>query len=163
MYVCWGPYSSHPPVSPSSSNHTHATPDLTHVFCSSHPKIIIEAKRQKNNGTVLKVGNFSWIYICNYIIINWFIFVIWWQEVENQLTRTWDGYVDWRGKPTLRSKHGGMRPAFFVLGNYFTEILSKCRGIRFLTRFFMKQQSYIYFFHYFMWPEYVAEEYVLRL
>ncbi|XP_073300383.1 protein NRT1/ PTR FAMILY 4.6-like [Primulina huaijiensis] len=36
-------------------------------------------------------------------------------EVENQLTRTWDGYVEWRGKPALRSKHGGMLPAFFVL------------------------------------------------
>ncbi|KAL0385699.1 UNVERIFIED_CONTAM: protein NRT1/ PTR FAMILY 4.6 [Sesamum radiatum] len=27
---------------------------------------------------------------------------------------SWDGYVDWRGKPALRSKHGGFTPAFFV-------------------------------------------------
>ncbi|GFP80042.1 protein nrt1/ ptr family 4.6 [Phtheirospermum japonicum] len=36
-------------------------------------------------------------------------------EVENQLRSTWDGYVDWRGKPALRGKHGGMLAASFVL------------------------------------------------
>lgn len=37
-------------------------------------------------------------------------------EVENyQLAETWDGYVDWRGKPAVRSKHGGMLAASFVL------------------------------------------------
>ncbi|KAI3467403.1 hypothetical protein Pfo_024066 [Paulownia fortunei] len=36
-------------------------------------------------------------------------------EVENQLNSTWDGYVDWRGKPALRTRHGGMRAVFFVL------------------------------------------------
>ncbi|XP_057777100.1 protein NRT1/ PTR FAMILY 4.6-like [Salvia miltiorrhiza] len=33
-------------------------------------------------------------------------------EMENQL---WEGYVDWRGKAAVRTKHGGMRAAFFVL------------------------------------------------
>ncbi|KAL6983545.1 hypothetical protein U1Q18_016930 [Sarracenia purpurea var. burkii] len=35
-------------------------------------------------------------------------------EVERQLG-TWEGYVDWRNKPALRSSHGGMRAATFVL------------------------------------------------
>ncbi|KAK6139294.1 hypothetical protein DH2020_026972 [Rehmannia glutinosa] len=35
--------------------------------------------------------------------------------MENQMDSTWDGYVDWRGKPALRTKHGGMVAAFFVL------------------------------------------------
>ncbi|XP_068635776.1 protein NRT1/ PTR FAMILY 4.6-like [Aristolochia californica] len=29
---------------------------------------------------------------------------------------TWTGYVDWRGRPALRSRHGGMLAASFVLG-----------------------------------------------
>ncbi|XP_051144410.1 protein NRT1/ PTR FAMILY 4.6-like [Andrographis paniculata] len=38
-------------------------------------------------------------------------------EVENQLKsgNTWEGYVDWRGKPALRDRHGGMLAASFVL------------------------------------------------
>ncbi|KAK4429946.1 protein NRT1/ PTR FAMILY 4.6 [Sesamum alatum] len=36
------------------------------------------------------------------------------QEVGER-QRSWDGYVDWKGKPALRSKHGGFTPAFFVL------------------------------------------------
>ncbi|KAL2510186.1 Protein NRT1/PTR FAMILY 4.6 [Forsythia ovata] len=35
-------------------------------------------------------------------------------EVENQLS-TWDGYVDWKNKPAIRGKHGGMLAASFVL------------------------------------------------
>ncbi|XP_022861429.1 protein NRT1/ PTR FAMILY 4.6-like [Olea europaea var. sylvestris] len=35
-------------------------------------------------------------------------------EVENQLS-TWDGYVDWKNKPAVRGKHGGMLAASFVL------------------------------------------------
>ncbi|CAK9137072.1 unnamed protein product [Ilex paraguariensis] len=35
-------------------------------------------------------------------------------EVENQLN-TWEGYVDWRNKPALRGRHGGMLAASFVL------------------------------------------------
>ncbi|XP_073032713.1 protein NRT1/ PTR FAMILY 4.6-like isoform X1 [Primulina eburnea] len=34
-------------------------------------------------------------------------------EVENY--QRWDGYGDWRGKPAVRSKHGGMLAASFVL------------------------------------------------
>ncbi|KAL7110228.1 hypothetical protein ACP275_05G011600 [Erythranthe tilingii] len=36
-------------------------------------------------------------------------------EMEKQLSSTWEGYVDWRGKPSLRAKHGGMLAASFVL------------------------------------------------
>ncbi|PIN17022.1 H+/oligopeptide symporter [Handroanthus impetiginosus] len=36
-------------------------------------------------------------------------------EVENQLSSNWDGYMDWRGKPALRDRHGGMLAASFVL------------------------------------------------
>ncbi|XP_048134436.1 protein NRT1/ PTR FAMILY 4.6 isoform X2 [Rhodamnia argentea] len=28
---------------------------------------------------------------------------------------TWDGYVDWRNRPAIVGRHGGMLPAFFVL------------------------------------------------
>ncbi|XVF43049.1 hypothetical protein PTKIN_Ptkin02bG0009700 [Pterospermum kingtungense] len=35
-------------------------------------------------------------------------------EGGNQGTR-WEGYVDWRNRPALRGKHGGMLAAFFVL------------------------------------------------
>ncbi|XP_043817075.1 protein NRT1/ PTR FAMILY 4.6-like [Manihot esculenta] len=36
------------------------------------------------------------------------------QENEEQLAR-WDGYVDWRNRPALRGRHGGMLAASFVL------------------------------------------------
>ncbi|XP_058195308.1 protein NRT1/ PTR FAMILY 4.6-like [Rhododendron vialii] len=35
-------------------------------------------------------------------------------EVENQVD-TWEGYVDWRHKPAVRGRHGGMLAASFVL------------------------------------------------
>lgn len=35
-------------------------------------------------------------------------------EVEQQLD-TWEGYVDWRNRPTSRGRHGGMLAASFVL------------------------------------------------
>lgn len=35
-------------------------------------------------------------------------------DKERQLTR-WEGYVDWRNKPALRGRHGGMLAASFVL------------------------------------------------
>ncbi|KAE9454005.1 hypothetical protein C3L33_14081, partial [Rhododendron williamsianum] len=36
-------------------------------------------------------------------------------EVENQVD-TWEGYADWRYKPAVRGRHGGMLAASFVLG-----------------------------------------------
>uniref|UniRef100_A0A7N0TRA1 Uncharacterized protein n=2 Tax=Kalanchoe fedtschenkoi TaxID=63787 RepID=A0A7N0TRA1_KALFE len=36
-------------------------------------------------------------------------------EVENQISGTWEGYVDWRGRPAMRGRHGGMLAASFVL------------------------------------------------
>lgn len=31
--------------------------------------------------------------------------------------------VDWRGKPCMPNKHGGMRAAFFVLGLSFSQVI----------------------------------------
>ncbi|KAJ0105900.1 hypothetical protein Patl1_17856 [Pistacia atlantica] len=36
---------------------------------------------------------------------------------ELQQLNTWEGYVDWRNKPALRGRHGGMLAASFVLGH----------------------------------------------
>ncbi|KAI4328379.1 hypothetical protein L6164_020736 [Bauhinia variegata] len=36
-------------------------------------------------------------------------------ELEGSQSSTWEGYVDWRNKPALRSRHGGMVAASFVL------------------------------------------------
>lgn len=37
--------------------------------------------------------------------------------MENELNSKWDGYVDWRGKAASKTRHGGFRATFFVLGN----------------------------------------------
>ncbi|KAJ6721805.1 OLIGOPEPTIDE TRANSPORTER-RELATED [Salix viminalis] len=42
---------------------------------------------------------------------------------EQQLTR-WEGYVDWRNRPALRGRHGGMLAASFVLGVEILENLA---------------------------------------
>ncbi|KAK4261182.1 hypothetical protein QN277_004217 [Acacia crassicarpa] len=36
-------------------------------------------------------------------------------ELEHQKSTTWEGYVNWRNKPALRGRHGGMLAASFVL------------------------------------------------
>ncbi|KAG5050600.1 hypothetical protein AAZX31_02G020900 [Glycine max] len=36
-------------------------------------------------------------------------------ELEAPQVSTWEGYVDWRNKPALRGRHGGMLAASFVL------------------------------------------------
>ncbi|XP_057761377.1 protein NRT1/ PTR FAMILY 4.6-like [Arachis stenosperma] len=36
-------------------------------------------------------------------------------EIEAQQSNTWEGYVDWRNRPALRTRHGGMLAASFVL------------------------------------------------
>ncbi|XP_044492037.1 protein NRT1/ PTR FAMILY 4.6 [Mangifera indica] len=36
-------------------------------------------------------------------------------EEEAQQVNRWEGYVDWRKRPALRGRHGGMLAAFFVL------------------------------------------------
>lgn len=38
------------------------------------------------------------------------------QEVVEQQMKTWEGYVDWRNKPAIKGRHGGMLAASFVLG-----------------------------------------------
>jgi len=30
----------------------------------------------------------------------------------------WEGYVDWRNRPAIKGRHGGMLAASFVLGEY---------------------------------------------
>lgn len=39
-----------------------------------------------------------------------------WQGEGADEAETWAGYVNWRGRPALRAKHGGMLAASFVLG-----------------------------------------------
>ncbi|KAL9325402.1 hypothetical protein ACSQ67_006047 [Phaseolus vulgaris] len=41
---------------------------------------------------------------------------------QNQITR-WEGYVNWRNKPALRGRHGGMLAASFVLANATNMVL----------------------------------------
>ncbi|XP_047311926.1 protein NRT1/ PTR FAMILY 4.6-like [Impatiens glandulifera] len=36
-------------------------------------------------------------------------------EQHHQQLTTWDGYVDWRNRPSVRGRHGGMMAASFVL------------------------------------------------
>ncbi|MED6110224.1 hypothetical protein PIB30_041028 [Stylosanthes scabra] len=36
-------------------------------------------------------------------------------ELEEQQSNRWEGYVDWRNRPALRTRHGGMLAASFVL------------------------------------------------
>ncbi|TQD87441.1 hypothetical protein C1H46_027031 [Malus baccata] len=36
-------------------------------------------------------------------------------EQERQLSTRWEGYVDWRSRPAIRGRHGGMLASSFVL------------------------------------------------
>jgi solute carrier family 15 (peptide/histidine transporter), member 3/4 len=45
-----------------------------------------------------------------------------WKEEGRELER-WEGYADWRNRPAVRKKHGGMLAASFVLGILFNFIL----------------------------------------
>ncbi|KAJ1423593.1 Proton-dependent oligopeptide transporter family [Sesbania bispinosa] len=45
-------------------------------------------------------------------------------EVEAQQVTNWEGYVDWRNKPALRGRHGGMLAASFVLAVEILENLA---------------------------------------
>jgi hypothetical protein len=60
---------------------------------------------------------FLTIFIINAFIknLNFYTFFLW-QEFEQQQVTRWIGYVDWRNRPALRGKHGGMLAASFVLG-----------------------------------------------
>lgn len=44
------------------------------------------------------------------------------EMVENKQISAWEGYVDWRRKPALIGKHGGMLAASFVLGNFISSL-----------------------------------------
>lgn len=37
------------------------------------------------------------------------------EVVDEQQMKTWEGYVDWRNKPAIKGRHGGMLAASFVL------------------------------------------------
>ena len=38
------------------------------------------------------------------------------QEDGVRQVERWDGYVDWRNRPAVKGRHGGMVAASFVLG-----------------------------------------------
>ncbi|CAH2040916.1 unnamed protein product, partial [Thlaspi arvense] len=38
------------------------------------------------------------------------------QRAEVHQFNTWEGYVDWRNRPALKGRHGGMLAASYVLG-----------------------------------------------
>lgn len=38
------------------------------------------------------------------------------QEVEQEQSNIWEGYVDWKKRPAIKGHHGGMLAASFVLG-----------------------------------------------
>ncbi|KAL6577829.1 hypothetical protein OROMI_010157 [Orobanche minor] len=63
-------------------------------------------------------------------------------EVENQLRSTWDGYVDWRGKPASRGKHGGMVAASFVLVVEILENLAFLANASNLVRYFSEYMQF---------------------
>ncbi|XP_034697038.1 protein NRT1/ PTR FAMILY 4.6 [Vitis riparia] len=55
-------------------------------------------------------------------------------EEGNQQHR-WEGYVDWRGRPALRGRHGGMLAASFVLGVEILENLAFLSNASNLVRY----------------------------
>ncbi|KAJ9172148.1 hypothetical protein P3X46_015424 [Hevea brasiliensis] len=59
------------------------------------------------------------------------------QEQEQQLAR-WDGYVDWRNRPALRGRHGGMLAASFVLVVEILENLAYLANASNLVRYLSK-------------------------
>ncbi|GFY88359.1 nitrate transporter 1:2 [Actinidia rufa] len=62
-------------------------------------------------------------------------------EVEQQL-ETWEGYVDWRNKPALRGRHGGMLAASFVL---VVEILENLAYLANASNLVLYMSEYMHF------------------
>nr|GMD29672.1 protein NRT1/ PTR FAMILY 4.6-like [Ipomoea batatas] len=57
------------------------------------------------------------------------------QEVVESQPLTWKGYVDWRNRPALQGKHGGMFAASFVLGVEVLENLAFLANASNLVRY----------------------------
>nr|GMD24231.1 protein NRT1/ PTR FAMILY 4.6-like [Ipomoea batatas] len=57
------------------------------------------------------------------------------KEVVESQPPTWKGYVDWRNRPALRGKHGGMFAASFVLGVEVLENLAFLANASNLVRY----------------------------
>ncbi|XAR65150.1 hypothetical protein NMG60_11009154 [Bertholletia excelsa] len=62
-------------------------------------------------------------------------------EVERQL-ETWDGYVDWRGRPASRGRHGGMTAASFVL---VVEVLENLAYLANASNLVLYMSKYMHF------------------
>ncbi|KAK6922071.1 Proton-dependent oligopeptide transporter family [Dillenia turbinata] len=62
-------------------------------------------------------------------------------EVEQQLN-TWEGYVDWRNRPALRGRHGGMLAASFVLAVEVLENLAYLANASNLVLYLSKYMHY---------------------
>ncbi|GLT36986.1 hypothetical protein SLA2020_113300 [Shorea laevis] len=55
---------------------------------------------------------------------------------------TWEGYVDWRNKPALRGRHGGMLAAYFVL---VVEILENLAYLAIASNLVTYMKQYMHF------------------
>ncbi|XAR59069.1 hypothetical protein NMG60_11014708 [Bertholletia excelsa] len=62
-------------------------------------------------------------------------------EVERQL-ETWDGYVNWRGRPARRGRHGGMTAASFVL---VVEVLENLAYLANASNLVLYMSKYMHF------------------
>lgn len=55
------------------------------------------------------------------------------EVVDEQQMKTWEGYVDWRNKPAIKGRHGGMLAASFVLGESLNKNLLASNSFNCLT------------------------------
>ncbi|CAN0925878.1 Protein NRT1/ PTR FAMILY 4.6 [Linum grandiflorum] len=54
----------------------------------------------------------------------------------------WEGYVDWRNRPAIRGRHGGMLPASFVLG---AEVMENLAYLANASNLVMYMSEYMHF------------------
>ncbi|CAI9092734.1 OLC1v1028060C2 [Oldenlandia corymbosa var. corymbosa] len=57
-------------------------------------------------------------------------------EMESQKSDSWEGYVNWRGKPAVKGRHGGMKATSFVLVVEVLENLAFLANASNLVRYF---------------------------
>ncbi|XP_059655921.1 protein NRT1/ PTR FAMILY 4.6 [Cornus florida] len=63
-------------------------------------------------------------------------------EVEHHQLNTWEGYVDWRNRPALRGRHGGMLAASFVL---VVEVLENLAYLANASNLVLYMSEYMHF------------------
>ncbi|KAI9126323.1 hypothetical protein K1719_002744 [Acacia pycnantha] len=63
-------------------------------------------------------------------------------EVEEHQSNIWEGYVDWKNKPALRNRHGGMLAASFILG---VEILENLAYLANASNLVLYMRHYMHF------------------